>query len=208
MDFGHAHLMGDVRRRDRNGGRTSDHHARARQPRPRRRPPRPLPGNDRLAVGAGDDEEDRLRRHLHDGACQHRHARRPFWRRRGARGSASNAHWQTDDRVYRRNRAVRRAGRHHPRLAAQPPLERQDPFPAGPRRQRLHPVRDVEAGGRRGDVHSGRPPVAGERDHRPRHRPRRLARAGRLRDRRHRSRGRARRRRTIRSRRRNTASIT
>ena len=43
------------------------------------------------------------------------------------------------------------------RLAAQPALERQDPLPDAARRQRLHPVRDVEAGGRRGDVQE--PPI-------------------------------------------------
>ena len=36
------------------------------------------------------------------------------------------------------------------RLAAQPPLERQDSLPAGPRRQRLHPGGDVEGRRRRG----------------------------------------------------------
>ena len=70
-------------------------------------------------------------------------------------------------------------------MAAQPPLEREDPLPDRARRQRLHPVRDVEEGGRRRDVHQGRPPLAGKRGHRRRHGARRHARARRLRDRRH-----------------------
>ncbi len=55
---------------------------------------------------------------------------------------------------------------------------------------RLHSGGDVEGRGRRGDVPRGRPPRAGERRHRARHRARGLARAGRLRDRRGGARGR------------------
>ena len=87
--------------------------------------------------------------------------------------------------LHRRHREARRPDRHPARVAAQPPLQREDPLPDGPRRQRLHPVRDVEEGGRRRDLHEGRPPVAGKRGHRRRHGARRLARPRRLRDRRH-----------------------
>ena len=49
----------------------------------------------------------------------------------------------------------RRAAGHHPRLAPQPPVERQDPLSDRPRRQRVHPGRDVEGRRRRGDVPRG-----------------------------------------------------
>ena len=77
-------------------------------------------------------------------------------------------------------------------MAAQPPLERQDPFPDPARRHRLHPGGDVEGRGRRRDVQGGRPSVAGDLGHRHRHGARRQARAERLRDRRQEPRGRRR----------------
>ena len=46
-------------------------------------------------------------------------------------------------------------------MAAQPPLEREDPLPDPARRQRLHPGRDVEGRGRRRDVQGGRPSLPG-----------------------------------------------
>ena len=70
------------------------------------------------------------------------------------------------DCVHRGYREARRPGRHPARVAAQPPLEREDPLPDRPRRQRLHPVRHVEEGGRRRGVHPGRPPLAGKRGRR------------------------------------------
>ena len=77
-------------------------------------------------------------------------------------------------------------------MAAQPPLERQDPFPDPARRHRLHPGGDVEGGGRRRAVQGRRPSVAGNLGHRHRHGARRQARAERLRDRRQDARGRRR----------------
>ncbi len=78
----------------------------------------------------------------------------------------------------------RRPDRHAAGLAAQSPLERQDPLPHRARRHRLHPGRDVEGRCRRGDVRQGGSSRAGIVHHRHRHRARRQARAGRLRDRR------------------------
>ena len=46
----------------------------------------------------------------------------------------------------------RRRGDHHQGVAAQPPIERQDPLPDPARRHRLHPGGDVEGGGRRGGM--------------------------------------------------------
>ena len=77
-----------------------------------------------------------------------------------------------------------RPGRDAPGLAAQPPVERQDPLPDAARRHRVHPVRHVEGCRWRGGLRSRGPPVAGERDRHHRHRPRRRAGAGRLRARR------------------------
>ena len=60
-------------------------------------------------------------------------------------------------RLHRRHRQARRRGGHHQGVAAQPPIERQDPLPDPPRRHRLHPGGDVEGRGRRGAC--SRPPI-------------------------------------------------
>ena len=76
-----------------------------------------------------------------------------------ARAAAVRTHTGTiHDCLHPGHRGARRPGRHAQGLAAQPPLERQDPFPDAARRHRLHPVRHDEAGGRRGGVQAGRPP--------------------------------------------------
>ena len=73
--------------------------------------------------------------------------------RLGRRGTELDMTHEGTARLHRRHRPARRPAGHHPGLAAQPAVERQDPLPDRPRRQRLHPGRDVEGGRRRGDVH-------------------------------------------------------
>ena len=65
---------------------------------------------------------------------------------------------------------------------AQPPLERQDSLPRGPRRHRLPAGRHGQEGRGRGDVRPRRSPGPGERHHRHRHGARGRAGQGRLRD--------------------------
>ena len=69
-------------------------------------------------------------------------------------------------------------------MAAQPPLEREDSFPVGARRHRVHPGHRLESRRRRREVQAGRPSLAGNRGHRPRHGARRQPRARRVRARR------------------------
>ena len=52
-------------------------------------------------------------------------------------------------------------------MAAQPAIEREDPFPFGPRRQRDSFRRSSQSGGRRGQVQTGRPSLSGNGPHRP-----------------------------------------
>ena len=84
-----------------------------------------------------------------------------------------------------RHREARRHAGDHPRLAAQPPLEREDSFSVRARRHRVHPGHRLEGGGRRREVQARRSSFAGDGAGRARHRPRRQpgarrVRAGRL----------------------------
>ena len=115
LDFGHAHLMGDVADAVETAAEHIDRDARARQPRPRRRAPRAGPGHDRLGRGADHDAEDRLRGHVPDGARQHRRRRPRCSKRRDARGSGSSAPSHTHDCLHRRHRPPRRTDGHAPR---------------------------------------------------------------------------------------------
>ena len=87
-------------------------------------------------------------------------------------------------RLHREHRRAPRRRDHHQGMAAQSPVERQDPLshPAG--WLRLPPGGDVEGGGRRRHVQGRRPSVAGNIRHRHRHGEGRCTRAGRIRDRR------------------------
>ena len=63
LDFGHAHMDGDLVDAIETVSDHSDHDPRARQPRPHRRSSRAVRRHDRLAGGADRGAEDRLRRH-------------------------------------------------------------------------------------------------------------------------------------------------
>ena len=138
--------------------------------------------------GTYRDRARRTREHAGGGARASAPARASGSRR----SDWQHRHGLHDARISRTSRDT--TARPSPsRLAAQPPIERQDPFPARSRRHRLHPVRDVESR-----------PSAKRRSSRPIICRRRRAiivngtvradsaRAGRLRARRHRPRGRRR----------------
>ncbi len=88
LDFGHAHLMGDVA----DAVEVAAEHVIATHVhdnrRPRRRAPRAVPRLHQLGHGADDDAEDRLRRHVPVGARQHGTRRRRCSKRPGARRAA------------------------------------------------------------------------------------------------------------------------
>ncbi len=85
LDFGHAHLMGDVADAVEIAAEHVDRHAHSRQPRSRRRSPCAVSREDQLGRGVDDDAEDRVRGHVPDGARQHR------FTGGGTRGSAARA---------------------------------------------------------------------------------------------------------------------
>ena len=107
LDFGHAHLMGDVADAIEtaaehviathvhdNRGREDDHLV-------------PFARHDQLGHGADDDAEDRLRRDVPDGAREHRRHRRAVLERARSRARQrfETRHWHIHDCLHRGHRA-------------------------------------------------------------------------------------------------------
>ena len=167
----------------RRGARRPRHHdARPRQRRRERRPPRAVRRHDRLGRDADGDVEDRLRgparlrgapitatpRRRSTARLARATAFRPYWMtwrsRWRSRGRLTRLteldvmHVYIEDIAKHEGQTVTHQG-----LAGQPPVERQDSLPAGPRRIGLHPGRHVEGRRRRRDLRAGRSSLAGKR---------------------------------------------